>query len=234
MSFTPFGIQIGPILLYYFGLILIAALVAGGIFARLRARDQGQDAGLVVDLIIWALILGVIGARAAYIWNPPPSVAEIYDRRWFLAHPFDLQVGPLAIWSGGLNMAGALVGGLLGVIITLLRRSVDGWRWGDILAPAVLLGMFVAGWANVANQQMYGPPTSLPWGMYVTNPIPPYSADVRFHPTPAYLATWALISLIAMLWIENRRRLRKGVVALAAMLIYAPGLFLAEFVRVDV
>lgn len=234
MTVTPTGIQVGPILLYYFGLILLVALIVGGFFARLRAKQQGLDTGLVIDLIIWAVIVGVIFARALYIWNPPPSVAEIYDRRWFLAHPFDLQVGPLAIWSGGLSMAGALIGGLIGVTLTLLRRRADGWRWGDVLAPAVLLGMFVAAWANVANQQMVGPPTTLPWGLAVSNPVPPFTPDERFHPTPAYLAIWAIITLIIVLWLESRQRLRKGMLLLWSILSYTPGLFLADFLRVDV
>src|SRR5687767_6904591 len=103
MRFTPLGIQIGPVLLTFFGLILLTALMAGGYFAQLRARRVRQDMDIVTDLLVWGLIAGVILGRVFYVWNPPPSVAAFYDRASFLSHPFDLQIGPLAIWSGGLG-----------------------------------------------------------------------------------------------------------------------------------
>jgi phosphatidylglycerol---prolipoprotein diacylglyceryl transferase len=233
MHFTSLGIQIGPILLTFFGLILLTALVAGGYFAQVRARRHRQDMDIVIDVLVWGLVLGVIFGRVLYIWDPPPSIAQIYDRRWFLAHPFDLQMGPLAVWSGGLSVAGVLFGSLLGAFLVLSRRRIDRWLWADILAPAALMGLSIAPFANLVNQQMYGPPAVLPWAVHIQNPIPPFTTAERFHPTPAYLALWAASSLIVILWLEHRDVLRKGQLALVSVLLYAPGLFIADFLRLD-
>ncbi len=239
MSFTPFGIHLGPLTLSYFGLILLLAMAVGGVISYRRARARGQDPELVIDALTWGLIGAVILARLFYIWNPPPSVAELYSRRWYLTHPFDLQVGPLAIWSGGFGPAGALLGGLLGVFIFLKRRGVDIWLWADILTPGSLAGLAIACLANIVNQQMYGPPTSLPWGIAVLSPVPPYNdlnlypAGTRFHPTPAYLSLWSLAVLGIVVWVESRRGLQPGDLFLLAALIFLPGLFVADFLRLD-
>lgn len=234
MDFTSLGIQLGPVLLSYFGLILLAALATGGMVASLRARRAGQDPDLVIDILTWGLIGGVVLARLFYVLNPPPSVAAVYDRTWFLRHPFDLQIGPFAVWSGGLGMAGALLGGLLGVLLLLVRRRAAIGDWIDILAPALMVALVIAPWANLINQQMYGPPTTLPWGIAVGNPTPPFEPGMRFHPTPAYLSIWALICAIILFWLDGQRRLMKGALFATALLLYLPALFLADFLRVDI
>jgi phosphatidylglycerol:prolipoprotein diacylglycerol transferase len=240
MNFGRFGIYIGPVTISYFGLILVAAMAAGGYLSYREAARRGERADYVLDVMTWALIGAVIVARLFYILNPPPSAAILHDTRWYLTHPFDLQAGPLAVWSGGLSVAGALVGGLLGAVICLYRRRVDLWRWADILAPGILLGLAMAGWANIVNEQLYGPPTMLPWGMRITRLVPPYTtpeyADARYHPTSAYLALWALAGFGVLLWLRHKiaKRLQTGDLFLLAMLLYLPGMFLADFLRVDV
>lgn len=241
MTITRLGIQLGPVTLSFFGLILVAALGAGGFLTYRRARKEGEDAEIVIDLLTWGLILGVVVARLFYVFNPPPSVAELYDRRWYLTHPFDLQVGPFAIWSGGLGMAGALVGGALGVVKVLRQRGADLWRWADLVVAGALPGMSIAAWANVVNQQMYGPPTALPWGISIDVVVPPYDdpfaypPGTRYHPTPVYLSMWALATW-GLVWLIGRHygaAMRKGDRFLLAVLLYTPGLFMADFLRVD-
>ncbi len=239
MNFQQNGIQLGPLVLSYYGMVLIAALLAGGGIAFWRARRRGENPEIVVDVLAWSLILGLAVGRLFYIMDPPPSVATFYDRHWYLTHPFDLQAGPLAIWNGGLGTAGALVGGMVGTLLVLLRRRVALWRWADILAPGVLLFLAISPWGNMINRELYGPPTDLPWGLPVEFPVPPYSNtldELRFHPTPAYLALWALLTLVVIYLVEWRwsDRLRSGSLFLLATLIYVPGLFLADLLRVDV
>lgn len=237
MSLEPRGIQLGPVIIGYFGLILIAAMAAGAMIAYRRVRQHGQDPDLLWDLLTWGLVAGIVIGRLFFIWNPPPSVEAIADRRWYLTHPFDLAIGPLAIWSGGFGTAGALLGALFGAWIVLRRKHVDAWLWADIVAPGALVGIAIASFANIANQQMYGPPTTLPWGIPISGPVAPYNAlspETRFHPTPIYVAVWSLVTLGITLWIEARRRLPKGALFVVSALILMPGLFLADFLRADV
>jgi phosphatidylglycerol:prolipoprotein diacylglycerol transferase len=131
-------------------------------------------------------------------------------------------------------MAGALAGGLLGAGLLLIRRHADLWQWADILAPALMAGLSIAPWANLINQQMYGPPTSLVWGMMVQNPVPPYEPGMHFHPTPAYLSIWALLSTAVLFWLEKRGSLARGGLFAGALLLYLPAAFLADVLRADV
>lgn len=243
MSVDHLGIHLGPVTFSFFGLILLAALVAGGFWAYRTARREGENPEHVIDLLTWGSALGIVVARLFYVWNPPPFVSAFYDRRWYLTHPFDLQVGPLAIWSGGLGMAGALVGGVLGVVLALWRRKLDLPLWADILTPGALLGLAIAAWANGVHRQMYGPPTALPWGVSIASPAAPYNdytlyppGTTRFHPTPAYVSLWALVTLGVVLLAGRRfaARMQPGDRFLLAAVVYLPGLFLLDFLRVDV
>ena len=241
MTFTRFGIELGPVLLTYFGLIVTGAIVAGAVVAYRWVRQQGDEADALLDVLTGGLVGGVLLGRLFYIWNPPPSVAAIYDRRWFLTHFFDLQIGPLAIWSGGLGRAGILLGAAAAGVIVLRRRGLDIRRWADSLVFGLLVMLAILPWANVVNQQMMGPPTTLPWGVPLLRRVPPYDdlvaypASTRFHPTPAYLSLWTLLAL-GVVWLAHiriRSRMRVGDLSLLAAVLYLPGLFAADFLRSD-
>jgi phosphatidylglycerol:prolipoprotein diacylglycerol transferase len=249
MTVDGFAVHVGPISLSFFGLILVAGLLAGAFLAAWLARKREENPEYVWDALTWALLLGIILSRLFYISNPPPSaVAQGYTTRWYVMHPFNLFDGPLAIWHGGLSQTGALIGGTLGAWLFTLRQKLDVRKWADIVTPGILLGLAIAGWANVVDQKMYGPPTELPWGIpivadiTVNRRIPPYDdlllypVEMRFHPTPAYLSLWALMCLGIVLLVQARfnNRLRDGDIALIGVLICAPGLFLADLLRAEV
>jgi phosphatidylglycerol:prolipoprotein diacylglycerol transferase len=244
MTFDRFAINIGPVAIRYFGLILIVGMVAGGYLATREARRRGENPDHVLDALTWGLIGGLIGARLLHVLNPPPSMqVQGLTAGWYLAHPFDLQQGPFAIWNGGLSAIGALLGGMLAVGIFLRRNKLSVWVWADILIFGLLLGAAIASWGNIVNQQLYGPPTSVPWGMRVIaeRRLPPYTdltvwpLSVGFHPTPAYQSLWGLATLGTLWLIENRRgeRLAEGDLCLLGALIYLPGLFALDFLRLD-
>jgi prolipoprotein diacylglyceryl transferase len=234
VEFTAQGIQFGPIIVSFFSLIVLAALLSAVIFAHLRVSRAQQDTKIVIDVAVWVLVISIVLGRIFYVVNPPPSVAELYNRDWMFAHVFDLQIGPLAVWSGGIGSAGALLGGILGALIVLRRNKADLWYWGDLLTPPALLGLVISPFANLINQQMYGQATTLPWGIHVENPIPPYASGTIFHPTPVYVSLWGLLCLGLILWIERKLALQDGQLLLVAAVIYLPGLILADVLRVDV
>jgi phosphatidylglycerol:prolipoprotein diacylglycerol transferase len=239
--FIPGGIFLEDFPISPFGLVVLAAVGIGlGISAWLAAR-QGRDAGILLDLAVWALAGAIVAGRLFYIWNPPPSVAVFYDRRWFLTHVFDLQVGPLAVWNGGFGRAGLLVGGSVGAALTLRRGDHDLWAWADVLTPGTLVMLAILPWANLVNGQLLGPPTSLPWGV----PVPEgvnltvvqgvVSEGARLHPTPAYASLWAVIVLAVALLIRKRGGwFGPGWQFVVAAGLYLAGLFWLDFLRLDV
>ncbi len=242
MQITQPALHLGPLTVTWFSLIAIVSMVIGGVVTGWAARRRGEDPIIVFDLLGWMLVLGVVLARLFYVLNPPPSVAALYSREWYLAHPLDLQIGPLAVWSGGLSMAGMLVGAALGALLVIRRHRLDGWLWADIVVLGLLLILIIGPWGSLLAGQMIGPPTSMPWGVVIDHPPSPYDntssypPGTLFHPTPAYLSLWALLVEGGM-WGLNKcyaTRFQKGDTFLSVSLLYGIGLFLADFLRVDV
>ena len=107
-----------------------------------------------------------------------PSISSVEAGRtaeWYLTHPFDLHDGMFIVWSGGLSIFGAVLGGALAIIIYARSHKLDMLSWIDMAAVAVPLGQAIGRWGNFVNEELYGKPTDLPWGMRVDNPPAPYT-----------------------------------------------------------
>lgn len=230
------GLELGQITITYFNLIALAATFAGSLVTYFHMRDEDDSSVLLLNLVFAVLVFGVVFARLFYILNPPPSVIAYYDTGWYTSHPFDLQAGPFAIWSGGLSGAGAVVGISLAIIIVLHRNKVEFWGRADSLILGLLVGAAILPWGNIINEHHYGPPTTAPWGMIVENPVTPFRSHTLFHPTPAYVSILALITLGITVALRMRISDRAGVGGqfLIAVIVYFTGLFALEFLRVDV
>ena len=237
-----YGIRLGVLTISYFGLILLLAVLVAVAISWREARRRGQTPHVLFGVLTWALVLGVVVGRLVYVLAPPPSVAQIYSRSRYFSHPLDLQLGPFAIWSGGLNRAGIAIGAALGALISLRRQGCDLRTWADTLTPGLLAGLVIAPWATVVNEQLFGPPTVLPWGMALARRAAPYNdltlypPGTRFHPTPAYVSLWVLGAMAAWLLLRRRfaGRLQPGETFVLAAALVTPGIFLADFLRADV
>jgi len=249
------GIRIGSIQIRYYGLIIVLAmLVAAWVAARLAKRD-GRDPEHVWGALTWAIIPGIIFARLFFVLFPPISLTAgcatavttdvCRDAGWFIQNITNLQQGPLAIWSGGLNIFGAVVGGMLGAYIYIRRNKLALGPWLDIAAVALPLGQAIGRWANWINQELYGGVTNLPWGITIDSAhrVAPYGSTVNypvattfFHPLFLYESFWSLLFFIILLnvFIRNRKRLFPGDIFLFYVIEYAVIRFLLEFIRVEV
>lgn len=249
------GITLGSIQIRYYGLIIVfAMLVAAWVAARLAKRD-GRDPEHVWGALTWAIIPGIIFARLFFVLFPPISLtAGCYtavttdvcrDASWFFQNITNWQQGPLAIWSGGLNIFGAVLGGLLGAYIYIKRNKLALGPWLDIAAVALPLGQAIGRWANYINQELYGQPTSLPWGITIDSAhrVAPYGSTVNypvattlFHPLFLYESLWSFLAFIVLLnlFIRNRKRLFPGDIFLFYVVQYTFIRFLLEFLKVEV
>lgn len=249
------GITLGSIQIRYYGLIIVLAmLVAAWVAARLAKRD-GRDSEHVWGALTWAIIPGIIFARLFFVIFPPisltagcatPVTTDICrDAGWFIQNINNLQQGPLAIWSGGLNIFGAVLGGLLGAYIYIKRNKLALGPWLDIAAVALPLGQAIGRWANWINQELYGGVTTLPWGITIDSAhrVQPYGSTVTypvattfFHPLFLYESFWSLLFFIILLnlFIRNRKRLFPGDIFLFYIIQYSVIRFLLEFLRVEV
>ena len=235
------GIQIGSVNISYFGLLVVVALSASGLALRRLAPRLEDSTDIIVDIIVMSFLSAVIFGRLAYVLAPPPSVEVFYSREWYLSHFSDLLVGPLAIWSGGLDAGGLLLGALVGSRLVIWRRQLPYEEWASAVSVSMTIFLAVAPLANLVNSQQMGPATTLPWGLPIEHRFAPiddlalYPTDTHFHPTPAYVSLWAIAVLLLLprmtTWFGKNRD-HKSLYLMRGMLLL-PGLFAADFLRLD-
>ncbi len=237
LHFCLFG---GEFVLYYYGVLLMLGAVAGGWLAAQELKRRGYDPEMVWDLLIYLIIGGVIGARLWHVLTPTQSSGLSFA--YYLNHPLNI----IDIRNGGLGIPGTIIGGLIALYFyTRKYKTVSFVEWTDIAAPGLALGQAIGRWGNFFNQELYGSPTNLPWGIYITNPqarVAPYTdltkypLDVtRFHPLFLYESILNLLIMLLLLWIMRRfaNKLRQGDVFLAYLILYPAVRFSLEFIRVD-
>ena len=236
-NFCLFGSQF---ILHYYGILLMLGAVAGAWLASLELKRRGYDPEMVWDLLIYLIIGGVIGARLWHVFTPTQSSGV--TTYYYLTHPLDI----LEIWKGGLGIPGTIIGGVIALYFYARHYKVVGFlEWADIVAPGLALGQAIGRWGNFFNQELYGSPTTLPWGIKITdaaarvapyNDLTNYPLDVtRFHPLFFYEFILNLANMFLLLWLTRRYadKLKKGDVFLVYLIAYPTIRFFLEFLRVD-
>lgn len=226
-----FGLQLGPLYVRFYGLILMTGAFLGAWLASREARRHGQDPQLVWDALIWALVGGIIGARLYHVLTPSPSMG--ITPLWYLQNPLEI----LAVWKGGLGIYGGIIGGALGLWLYTRRQQLDFWTWLDIAAPGITLGQAIGRWGNFVNQELYGAPTSVPWAIYIRpeNRLPGFESFSTFHPTFFYEALWNLGTTIVLVWVVRRfsAQLKRGDVITLYFILSPIGRIVTEVFRLD-
>ncbi|GAB4576448.1 MAG: prolipoprotein diacylglyceryl transferase [Anaerolineae bacterium] len=245
MSVDAFGIHLGPLYIRFYGLLIVGGLLLAASLAAWMAKRDGRDPDHVWGALTWALIPGIIGARLWFVLFPSKEMVERgFTPGWFFSHPFDMVNGPLAIWNGGLGIFGAVIGGILGIVLYTRRNGLSFADWIDIGAVALPLGQAIGRWGNFVNQELYGYPTTLPWGITIDRfaRVGPYQdmltypPDTRFHPIFLYESLWNALTVVVLLylWLNHRKRFKQGDFLLLYVMSYSIIRFLLEFLRVDV
>lgn len=246
MDFGPQAIQIGTIQIRYYGLIIVAAILIAATLAARIARREGKDPDHVWGAMFGAVILGIIGARLWYILFPPVSAVAIgHDTAWYFANFFNTQDGAIAIWSGGLHIFGAFLGGFIGSYLYIRSSKLNLVEWLDIAAIAIPLGQFIGRWANYINKELYGLPTGVNWwGLQIPREfrVAPYTstvdfpvAETLFHPLFLYEGLWMLLTCFVLwrLWRTQRESLKPGTLFLLYVASYSFIRYLLEFLRIE-
>jgi len=223
--------------IHWYGVLIVTGVVLGALYATFSARRYGDNPDHIWNALTLAILFGLVGARLYHVLSSPEG--GMVGWSYYRAHP----VEALYIWEGGLGIYGAIVGGLLGVLIYAWRAGIRPLRWLDYGAPGLALGQAVGRWGNFVNQELYGPPTDLPWGLAIDaahriapyNDLERYPAETLFHPTFLYESVWCLM-LFAVLAVASHRfrhRLREGEILLVYLIGYPVGRFFLEYLRPD-
>lgn len=227
---TMRGLEIGPLELRWYAVMILSGLLAGILLAQREAKRLGEDPVHVLDIAVLGTVSGLIGARTYHVVD-----------RWNEVFVHD-PVTVFFIWRGGLGIFGAVAGAALALAayVWWINRSaragkpgakpMNVLRWFDIGAPAFLLGQGIGRWGNFFNQELFGPPTDLPWGI----PIALYPG-VRFHPLFLYESLLSLLGVVVILYLGRRfaHRLRVGDTLLMYFMWYPAERFVLEFLRID-
>jgi phosphatidylglycerol:prolipoprotein diacylglycerol transferase len=218
--------SIGDFTVAWYGVFLALGFLAGFWLAAKRAPRTGVDPNTVYDLIPWLLIGSIAGAR---FWN-----GNTHWREDFANQPF-WEV--FAVRHGGLVYYGGLLGAIAGVILFTLRKRVNLWRLGDVLAPSVPIGYFFGRFGCLMNGCCYGRPTTLPWGIHFPGPCPDWpeghpSWPNAVHPTQLYDSLLNLGLWLGLAWLYRRKKF-DGQVFAVYLLAYAVLRSIVEIFRGD-
>ena len=217
--------HLGPLPIRAYALCIIVGVIAAVWYGERRWVERGGIRGQVSDVAIWAVPFGLIGARLYHV-----------------ATDHDLYFGPgkhpieaLEIWHGGLGIWGAIAGGLLGAWLYTRRHGILLRPLADALAPGLLLAQAIGRFGNYFNQELFGRPTKLPWGLEIDLAHRPegYAQFATFHPTFLYEALWNLVGIALLLYLDRRFRLGYGRVFALYVMIYTAGRGWIETLRID-
>ena len=220
----PIVVQLGPISIYWYGLLVVVAIFVG-LFLTIKL-DKKYKLGLgqekIFDLAIWLMIAGIVGARLYHV------LSEI---NYYWSRPFTI----FYLWRGGLSIFGAVAVGIIFLYFYARQRGWSIWLILDLLTPAVVLGEVIGRWGNWFNQENFGRPTNLSWGIPIDVLRRPaeFLAQNFFHPTFLYQFFWNVIIFIILLLVMKRWRPGNGLVLAFYLIFYSVGRFLIEFLRVN-
>lgn len=224
MQPNPVFLRVGPITIYWYGVLIVAgSMLAAYIASRLSSKN-GHDPELAWNLLIIVLITGIIGARIYHI---------ISSWDYYRANPGEM----FGLQMSGFGIFGAVAGGLLGVWGFARYYKLRFLEWADYVAPGLLLAQAIGRWGNFFNQELYGPPTDLPWGIYIppSHRLPGLEAYERFHPTFFYESALNLIGFLTLYYLARnwKRNRLYGDIFFAYAMIYPFVRFFIEFLRPD-
>jgi len=220
-------LHLGPLSLRAYGLCIALGALAAVRFASSRQDKRGGPPGLVESIAWWAVPAGLVGARLYHV---------ITD--WRSGGFADDPLRIVRIWEGGLGIWGGVALGTAVGSVVAVRRGARPLRLIDVAAPALPIAQAIGRFGNWFNQELFGRPTTLPWGLRIdvakrpTSPID-YSGFETFHPTFLYESLWCLTIAGLLLMIERRRRLKPGQLFALYVALYTAGRWVIETVRID-
>ena len=199
---NPVALAFGSLEIRWYGIGYVAAIIAATWLAFRLARQRGERTEIIVDSLIVMAVAALIGGRAYHV---------IDQWAYYKDHLAQIVLPPYS----GLGIYGGLFTGLLAVIWLVRHYKVNFWRWGDIIAPCILIAQTVGRWGNFMNQELYGPPTNLPWGIAIQcqyrvqqYACPAYGGttpvDAHFIPLFFYESMLSLIGVFVMIALWRR------------------------------
>lgn len=221
--------------LRWYGVIVMVGVIVGSLVVERELKRRGEKSERIWDALIWVLPIGILGARLWYVLN-----ATLGGNSYYAENPIQI----INIPQGGLHIFGGFLFGAAALLVYLRRNKLDPWLFLDSAGPAVLIGQGIGRIANFINQELYGPPTTLPWGIQIQaeHRLAQYQdlnlfpvETTRFHPTFAYEMLWNIAAAGLLLWLSRRYKedLKPGALFAGWLVLAGVGRVIIEFFRPD-
>ncbi len=217
-------IELGPLTLHAYGFMLLLGITAAVLLTGYRWTRRGGDWDLVLRAAMWGVVGGIIGAR---LYHVVTSWSEVDVPKW---------QGVFEIWEGGLGIWGAVAGGAIAAAIVVHRSGESVWAFFDAGAPGVLLAQAIGRWGNWFNQELFGKPTDLPWGLEISTLKATQAGFLGtdlFHPLFLYESLWCLLGVGVLLLVDRRFTIKAPGIFCLYVAWYTAGRLGFEFLRVD-
>ena len=219
--------ELGPVRIHFYALFILLGIALAIWIGSRRFRQRGGQAGMILDIALWAVPFGIVGGRIFHVLT-----------HWdFYFHPGADISKVFAIWEGGLAIFGALILGSVGAFIGARTAGIKFLAFADAIAPGVLVAQAIGRIGNYFNSELFGQPTTLPWGLEISTANDAYPqglpAGVLFHPTFLYELIWNLIGFAVLIWLDRKFKLRWGQMFAAYLITYSIGRAFIESIRID-
>ena len=219
--------SVGPLTVRVYALCILAGIAVAIYITDRRLRRRGVPAGAVLDITLLIVPLGIVGARIYHVLTHTGDYFYPGANLWSV----------VAIWDGGVAVYGSMIGGAIGIAIGCRRAGLRFWAFADALAPGMLAAQAIGRLGNYFNHELFGLPTTLPWGLEIPAGDPRLPAGLPagtlFHPLFLYEMIWNLIGIGLILLIEKRVALQWGKAIAVYLIWYGLGRSWLEAIRID-
>ncbi|MCF2706229.1 prolipoprotein diacylglyceryl transferase [Arcanobacterium haemolyticum] len=217
--------QLGPLPIRAYAIAILCGIALAWWIMDRRYRAKGGPSEPTLDIAAWAVVFGIIGGRLYHV---------ITDHQLYFGEGKE-PIRALYVWEGGLGIWGAIALGAVGVFIAARRIGLRVAPIADSLAPGLLVAQAVGRLGNYFNQELFGAPTTLPWGLEIDDAHLPvgYASGTLFHPTFLYEMLWCLAGAGLLVVLERRLTLAGGQVFALYIVVYTAGRFWIEGLRID-
>lgn len=217
--------MLGPIPLRAYALAIMTGIVVASWLLARRWRQRGGETEQVWDVVMWAVPFGIVGGRIYHVITSPQAYFG----------PGGDPMKAFAIWEGGMGIWGAIALGALGAWIACRRQGLSFAMLADSIAPPLLIAQAIGRLGNWFNQELFGGPTTLPWGLQIDDAHLPagFESGTLFHPTFLYELLWCLLGAGLLWWLDRNQRFRHGRLFWLMVAWYTLGRLWIETVRID-
>ncbi|HEY7429828.1 MAG TPA: prolipoprotein diacylglyceryl transferase [Streptosporangiaceae bacterium] len=216
------GFHIGPAYIHYYGLMYVIGITLAILITQRRWKAQGGDPSLVGDVALWAVPAGIIGGRIYFDITTPQYIPH----HWW---------GVFAVWQGGLGIWGGIALAAVVGVWRIRRHGASAGEFANAVAPALLVAQAIGRIGNYFNKELFGGPTSLPWGLSIPVADRPagYVGFTTFHPTFLYELIWNLLLAAALVWLGHHRKIKPWGLFALYVAGYSAFRIVEEALRVD-